>query len=230
MITEELLSYIDFNINDKSNRYYNSEGISVPRVTEILSSMMHSDTLMIWSNNLGLGGLKYKKELEKAALYGEQTHKCIELYLKEKTKSENNIAFLGYILWESVLNQKDIFIKPILIEERLTCEWFGGTVDAVLDINGKLYLVDFKTSNHVTFKYFLQLAAYLYMLKRRNMHIDGVIVLQLDKHEPGFNEYLLNFSNENHKEFIDQCMQAFFSLVFAYYNIKRVENNYNQIF
>ena len=229
MYTTELMEKIDFSINDKSNRYYNSEGRSVPRVTEILSSMIHSDSLMYWANSLGFRGLKYKDELNRAADIGTNAHFAIEMYLREKLKTDN-IPFLGYILWEKVLNEKGLYINPILIEERLVCDWFGGTADAVLDINGRLFLVDFKTSNHVTFKYFLQLAAYLYMLNKRNIYIDGVIVLQLDKYEPGFNEYLLNFSIENHKEFMDQCMQAFFSLVFAYYNIKRVENNYGQIF
>ena len=215
MITTELLEKIDFDINDKSDRYYNSEGRSVPRVTEILSAMIHSDRLMIWANNLGLKGLKYLQELNRAAVFGTQAHSCIERYLKEKIKSEGNIPFLGYLLWESVLNNKGLFVNPILIEERLSCQWFGGTADAVLEIGGRLFLMDFKTSNHITFKYFLQLAAYVYMLRLRNYNIEGVIVLQLDKKNPGFNEYLLDFRNPEHVTFMDQCSQAFFSLAFT---------------
>ena len=64
MITTELMNYIDFDINEDTNRYYNDEGKSVPRVTEIISSMIHSDRLMIWSNRLGMRGLKYEKELD----------------------------------------------------------------------------------------------------------------------------------------------------------------------
>lgn len=230
MITTELLEKIDFEIYDKSDKYYNLEGKSVPRVTEILSSMIHSDRLMIWANNLGLRGLRYMQELNRAANFGTMAHFCIEKYLREKIKSENNIPFLGYLLWESVLNEKGLFINPVLIEEKLSCHWFGGTTDAVLDINGRLFLVDFKTSNHVTFKYFLQLAAYIYMLRLRRYNIEGVIVLQLDKKNPGFNEYLLDFKIPEHYQFMEYCSQAFFSLVFAYYNIKRVENEYNKIF
>ena len=230
MLTTELMSHIDFDINDSSNRYYNSRGISVPRVTEILSTMMHSDALMIWSNNLGLKGKRYMQELKRAADFGTQAHACIELYLKDKIKSENNIPFLGYLLWENILKEKGLFINPILIEEKLSCEWFGGTLDGLLNINDKLFLIDFKTSNRVTYKYFLQLAAYLYMLSLRNINPNGVIVLQLDKVEPGFNEYLLDFTIPDHKQFMDNCIQAFFALVYAYYNIKRVESEYSLIF
>lgn len=230
MYTTELLKHIDFDINEDTNRYYNREGKSVPRVTEILSTMIHSDRLMIWANNLGFRGLKYLKELERAASFGTQAHTCIEIYLKDKIRSESNIPFLGYLLWESVLNDKGLVVTPRLIEEKLSCDWFGGTLDALLEINGKLYLTDFKTSNHVTFKYFLQLSAYLYMLHLRGINPDGLIVLQLDKKVPGFNEYLLDFSIPDHKVFIDQCMDTFFALVYGYYHIKRVENHYNQIF
>ena len=230
LITTELMHYIDFDINEDTNRYYNDEGKSVPRVTEIISSMIHSDRLMIWSNRLGMRGLKYEKELERAANFGTLAHSCIERYLKEKIKSESNIPFLGYLLWESVLKEKGIEVKPVLVEEKLSCKWFGGTLDAVLDISDKIYLIDFKTSNHVTFKYFLQLAAYIYLLSLNGIYPEGVIVLQLDKKSPGFNEYLLNFSVPEHKMFIDHCMQAFFSILFAYYNMKRVENEFTHIF
>lgn len=224
------MNKIDFSINDNSNRYYNKEGKSVPRVTEILSAMLHSDALMIWSNNLGLRGLRYKEELKRAANLGTQAHFYIEQYLRDKIKSDSNTPFLGYILWEEALASKGLYIKPVLIEEKLQCKWFGGTCDAVLDINGKLYLVDFKTSNHVTYKYFLQLAAYMYMLRERGIIVQGVIVLQLDKKEPGFNEYLLDFSIPDHKQFMDHCMQTFFSIVFAFYNVKRIENEYIWLF
>lgn len=230
LLTTELLNTIDFSINDTTNRYYNKDGKSVPRVTEILSSMMHSDRLMYWANSLGFRGIKYKNELERAANAGTKAHSCIENYLKNKIRTDDNIPFLGFIMWEKILNHKGLLINPILIEHRLSCNWFGGTLDALFEIGGRFYVIDFKTSNHVTFKYFLQIAAYIYMLRENGYHVDGAIVLQLDKSEPGFNEYLLDFSIKEHNDFIVYCTQAFFALVYAYYNIKRVENEYKNIF
>ena len=100
-----------------------------------------------------------------------------------------------------------------------------------MNIGGKIYLVDFKTSNHVTYKYFLQLAAYRFMLRVvEGINVDGVIVLQLDKAEPGFNEYLLNFDNLEHLNFIEQCERTFLSLVYGFVNIRYTEMLFNQIF
>lgn len=221
---------IDFAINDNTDRYYNSKGISVPRVTDILSTMIHSDRLMYWANSLGLKGIRYGSEMNRVSTLGTNAHSCIEKYLREKIKTDDNIPFQGYLLWESVLNSKGLYIDPLYIEEKLVCEWFGGTADAVLSIGSHTYLVDFKTSNYVTYKYFLQLAAYRYMLRLRGIDVDGVIVLQLNKEEPGFNEYVLYSGISKHMKFMQDCENTFFSLVYAYYHIKNIEREYKEIF
>ena len=122
-------------------------------------------------------------------------------------------------------------IEIIYIEHKIVCKWFGGTLDALMRIGNKIYLVDFKTSNHVTFNYFLQLAAYRFMLKEvEGINVDGVIVLQLDKDEPGFNEYHLSFDIPDHLYFMENCQTAFLSLVFAFYNLQRIESGFNNLF
>lgn len=210
---------------------YQNNGKPVARVTEIISNMIHSDSLMYWANSLGFRGIKYKDELNRAANVGTEAHQAIEIFLKEKLSAENNIPFLGFKLWYDIVTKNiGIPIKVIFVEHTITCQWFGGTLDALLMIGDKIYLVDFKTSNHVTYKYFIQLSAYRYMLKNiEGIDIDGVIVLQLDKTEPGFNEYLLNFSIKDHLEFIDKCENTFLSLVYAYYNVKEIEREYSNI-
>lgn len=219
-------------INTKSSTYHNSEGQKVPRVTEILSTMIHSDALMYWANSLGFKGMKYKTALNNAANIGTEAHNAIESFLIDKLESLNNIPFLGFMMWYNIITQeKGIPIQVIYIEHSLSCQWFGGTLDGLLRIGSKIYLIDFKTSNHVTYKYFLQLAAYRYMIRiLEGINIDGVIVLQLDKDEPGFNEYLLDFSNINHLEFINHCEITFLSLVCGFYNINKAEMMYKTIF
>lgn len=219
-------------INTKSSTYHNSEGQKVPRVTEILSTMIHSDALMYWANSLGFKGMKYKTALNNAANIGTAAHNAIESFLIDKLESLNNIPFLGFMMWYNIVTQeKGIPIQVIYIEHSLSCQWFGGTLDGLLRIGNKVYLIDFKTSNHVTYKYFLQLAAYRYMLRiLEGINVDGVIVLQLDKDEPGFNEYLLDFSNINHLEFINHCEATFLSLVCGFYNINKAEMIYKTIF
>lgn len=230
MNNKDLMNQIDFSIS-VDTKQYDYHGKSVPRVTEILSSMIHSDRLMFWANRIGLKGLRYQTELNRAATFGTRAHKCIELYLKEKTESKDNIPFSGYLLWEEALREKNIMIEPIMIEKKVTTPWYGGTLDAILSINGRPFLIDFKTSNHVTFKYFLQLAAYLYALREQEqLNPVGVIVLQLDKSYPGFNEYLLDFNIPEHLVFMNQCIDCFFSILFAYYHTRRIEMGYKELF
>ena len=228
---KKALDNMDIIFNNDSSTYYNSNGIPVPRVTEILSRMIHNDSLMYWANSLGLKGLKYRDELNRAANIGTIAHSAIEKFLKKKIKTESNIPFLGYLMWYNLITQEaGLPIELIYSEHKITCNWFGGTLDCLMKIGGKIYLIDYKTSNHVTFNYFLQLSAYLYMLREvEGIYCNGVIVLQLDKNEPGFNEYLLDFSIEDHLVFINKCEQAFLSLVYAFYNISDVERSYKQI-
>lgn len=227
----DLLNDINI-ISDKNSSYINRFDIKVPRVTEIISSMLHSDGLMYWANNLGFKGIRYKTALKEAADIGSSAHSNIEMFLKEKIECDSNIPFFGFRMWYDILvEDMGLTVSIIYSEHKIVCDYFGGTLDALMNIDGKFYLIDFKTSNHVTYKYFLQLAAYRYMLRViEGINIDGVIVLQLGKDEPGFNEYLLQFSIENHRVFMDECENAFLSLVYAYLNIKRIEEHYKEIF
>jgi len=204
----------------------------VPRVTEILSSMMHSDALMYWANNLGFQGIKYKTALNRAANIGTEAHNTIERFLRGKLSvmETENIPFKGFYLWYNNLIQLGYNVDIVGLEVRLSCKWFGGTYDMLIKINNKLFLVDFKTSNHVTEKYFLQLAAYRYMLALKGIFIDGVIVLQLSKDSPGYNEYLLDESIYEHKLFMENCTRTFLSLVYAYYNIYYIKKEFKALF
>ena len=58
---------------------------------------------------------------------------------------------------------------------------------------------------------------------------DGCIVLQLSKNDISYNEYVLNFCIPEHLQYINDCEMAFLSMVFAYYNISKVENDFNNI-
>lgn len=240
---KKLLEEMNINIDiHDSNYMYN--GVVVPRTTHILSSMLHEEYLMQWANVLGLyKRKKYEEERDKAAFIGSCTHESIEYYMKNSSynlesfeirdiQSRNMIenAIKSYILWYETITKENI-VEVIGQEQQLVCPWFGGTYDMIISINGRKYLVDFKTSNHIGYKYFLQMAAYKFMLNNYyNFEIDGVIILQLDKKSISFEEYVLDFSNTQHKIFIEECTKTYLSLVYAYYNRLNIENMYKQIF
>ena len=229
---EEILDKIgseDWYKNNKS-KYINSNGYYIPRVTEIISKMISNDILLYWANSLGFKRLKYKDVLNKAANIGTEAHSAIEKFFKDKFKTDNNIPFLGFLEWYNDIETSGLQIEPIFIEKELICNLFGGTLDALLRIGGRVFIVDFKTSNHVTYSYFLQLAAYNYILKLLGINVDGVLVLQLDKEAPGYNEYILDFSYIEHATFFNNCETAFLSLLYGFYNIYNIERQFGVIF
>lgn len=219
----------DTNILKLKEEKYFHNGIAVPRVTEIISKMISEEYLMYWANALGFKHQSYKKTLNTAADIGSESHDLISRFLKGEAFTSGNIPYLGFRKWWMDISSSNN-LKVIGSEQPLTCPYFGGTYDLLLEINGLLYLVDFKTSNHVSYKYFLQLSAYKYMLEEQGYNIAGCIILQLDKKSIEYTEYPLIFSNPYHKEFIDNCFNTFLSLVYGYYNISKCEEMYNNIF
>ena len=219
----------DIAIYDNESSRYTYNGVSVPRVTEIIQKMIHEDSIVQWSNSLGFRHISYTKALNEAAVFGTKTHSTIEHYLKENTKPEHSFsAFESFLRWWEDIN-RDNKVEVIGQEEKLVSQFFGGTYDLLLRINDVIYLVDFKTSNHVTYKYYIQLAAYNYMLKEKGIQIGGVIILQLDKKVPSYNEYFLNLSDPRHKEYFDFCERTFLSLVYGYYHVKYLENKFKDL-
>ena len=218
------------------NTKYLYNGKPVPRTTEILSKMIHSDSLMYWANSLGFKHKSYKNTLNEAAYIGTECHDSIDEFINTgeindlfKYDSARN-AYESFMKWWNDIHINGNTVEVLKNEFPLVCKYFGGTLDGLYKINNKIYLVDYKTSNHVTFKYCLQLASYRYMLREEHgIELDGCIVLQLSKNSIGYNEYVLDFSNPNHLTFIDECERAFLSLVYAYYNVVYIEDRYKQI-
>ena len=239
---EKLLNEIDKNVIGDPKYFYN--GNQVPRVTEILSSMLHEDYLMTWANNIGLyQRQKYSEVIDKAANIGTLSHDLVEQYISFEENRIDTIKIDDYSVYKAVNNCVKSFeiwyndvrqccssFNVIGMEETITCPYFGGTYDFLVEINGRNWLIDFKTSNHIGYKYALQIAAYKYMIENtKNITIDGGIILQLSKKRPEFHEYVFDFSNENEKKFIDDCLQCFFSIVYSYFWRVKIENEFKTI-
>jgi len=224
---------LDINIEDKNN--YNFENKSVPRVTKILSNFGDTEGLCIWANSLGFRRIRYKQELLRTANIGSETHKMIEDHINDKIIThieygEAGVAYKGFKLWWNDIATNNV-IDIIYTEHTIICEYFGGTLDALIKINGKIYLIDWKTSNHITSKYFIQLAAYRYMLKHmENINIDGCIILQLDKKVVGYEEYFLPLDNDINITFINECENVFMSFLYSYLLYNKIDNDFNNIF
>ena len=226
---ESYMENIPSNVEISGDRYtYN--GVNVPRVTEILSAMWYSEGLMHWANSLGYKKQSYTKVRDEAANTGTIAHDSIEYFLKtgkdpdiQNAKSLN--AYCAFKEWYSMLQKNGHTTEVLGMEEKLTCPWFGGTYDLLLNIDDKLCLIDFKTSNHISEKYYMQIAAYKYMLALKNITPVYAIILQLDKNAPVYYEYMIDFSNQDHSTYMQYALQSFFLICSAYYNRLYLENN-----
>lgn len=210
---------------DLDSRYSYNDYI-VPRVTQI-TSMIHDEYLMKWASSLGYRHISYETKRDEAASYGTITHNAINEYLLDKTPEETNLAYEGFLKWWEIVTKEGNQVRIIGSEESLSCPYYGGTYDLLVEINGLVYLIDFKTSNHINYKYMLQLAAYRSMIRSsKNIELGGCIILQLDKKELGFSEYLVNLSIQEHREFMDNCEVTFNQLAKSYIMVEHIKQAY----
>lgn len=215
---------------------YSYKGYKVPRVTSVLSDMLNEEYLITWANNVGL--FQRKKHTfyrNKATTIGSAVHNAIQEQIQfevnpdfenikdGKDRQAATLSYNAFNDWWSIVKDKS---RVILEEYTLITEYCGGTLDLLININGKLYLLDFKTSTQISFKYYVQLAAYRRMLYELMGYIvDGVIVLRLDKKNGKFEESILDFSNYDDLYFISQCDSLFIAILYGYYNRVWIESS-----
>ena len=214
---------------------YKFHGKNVPRVTVILTEMQSDQGLLRYSNYLGFKHIDYKQMLDNASAIGRATHSFIESYIQKKedykapVRQEVINCTNAFMDWWKMLNLH-YKVKVLSEEQPLTCPWFGGTFDLLLDIEGKRVLVDFKTSNHITHRYFIQLAAYRYLISYNyNMNIDMCVILRLDKENGSYEMSTVDLSLPEDYEFMEYCTYAFFSQVNNYYSLARVKHMFNKL-
>lgn len=234
-----ILEQLDFEIDIKDPKYFYN-GNPVPRVTAILSAMLNKDYLLKWANSLGWRRKSHEKERDLAAEIGTYVHNAIEQYMVNGVELDTTVIPIHYkdkvingyesfkLWWSKITSRNEIEI--VACEKELVCPWYGGTCDFIIKINGKYFLGDFKTSNNVSYEYFLQLAAYRNILRLENIELSGCLILQVDKNEVAFEEYVLMFEQPDHYQFIEQCFTTFNSLVYAYYNRLESEKQFKNIF
>lgn len=204
----------------------------VPRVTQIISSCMHEDYIVQWANSLGFRHMSYKATLNTYAEYGTTVHEALEKYIKGEELPPNvpmNPINAFEKWWANISSNNEV--KVLGQEFKLSCPYYGGTYDMLLSINDKPWLIDFKTSTHISFRYCLQLAAYREMLRYNNIaDVSGVLVLRLFKDKPLYEEFVLDMNNEEHKIFLDNCSKLFHSMVYQYWWRNYLEKEYQRIY
>jgi len=171
-------------------------GEIVPSVTQILNAVIAKPGLQKWANQLGLNNKNINDESRATLDIGKLLHAYIQADLEGAvvdevgyTQEQINLAkqsFAQYLRWKDSRQIKTIKTEYVTVSEKYR---FGGTIDALLEIDGELTLLDWKTSNYISLDYKLQIAAYLYLLNEQNIMPSRVGVLRLPKTDGGFEYY-----------------------------------------
>ena len=147
-------------------RYYRRNGQYYPSVTYVLGYYPKGKFFEDWLKKVG-----YASEyiVKKAAEEGTLVHGMIEEYLNGAELNFLNKygspqydpdvwqMFLKFVEFWELYNPKLIEIEVHLFSDELKV---AGTCDIICEIDGKLWLLDFKTSNHIQPTYELQTAVY----------------------------------------------------------------------
>jgi len=137
-----------------------------PSVTYVLSYFPKGKFFENWMKDVG-----HNSDIiaRKAADEGTETHEAIEKFLNGEELvwiNEYGKAKYNLIVWQMILRFADFWntVKPRLIatEQHIFSDeyQYAGTIDLVVEIEGKIWLLDIKTSNSLHTSYDLQLAAY----------------------------------------------------------------------
>lgn len=170
-------------------RYYlTDDGDYVPSVTTYLEAYPKSYAYYEWLKSAGENADEIR---DAAGRRGSVVHGLTERYDNgEEISVLDDNGYIGYRLSEWNMFEKYVEFrfkhKTAIVHNELNIVSpvlrMGGTIDRVMKINGKLYLVDIKTSNAVHNHYWLQIAAYKKMLeeKQPDLKLDGVAILWLN--------------------------------------------------
>jgi hypothetical protein len=184
-------------------RYVNKDGIQIPGVTTI-RGILNKPALVKWANNLGLQGIDSSKYRDKAANIGTLAHLMVQNHLSgvkgdyseysadDITNAEN--ALISFFEWE---NNNDI--EPIFLEKQFISELhqYGGTIDCYAKLNGKLTLLDFKTSSGIWPEMLHQVAGgYHQLLIENGLEVEQIRILRIGRSEDeGFEDHVVTNAN-----------------------------------
>ena len=191
---------------DEQSHSYRVDGLRIPSVTRIVDGCFPKN-LHEWV--AVVGGEEYNRITDEALRIGNDTHKFIEdfiTYGHTCGDPDEHIApsIEAFMAWDEKYQP-----KWMSSERKIYCDKhkYAGTVDAVAQINGRVCVIDFKTSKKIYKPYHLQVTAYAQAIKR----IDGLrrwplgIILRLDK-ETGQYDCKV-FEPRDHFEMFVNCMK-----------------------
>ena len=175
------------------SRYYRRNGEYYPSITYVLQYYPKGKYFEDWLKQVGFSA---DHIVRKASEEGTQVHEMIENYLNGKELNfldEHDNPRYNPDVWQMFIKFVDWWeeYKPTLIEAEvhLFSDKYkvAGTCDLVCELNGELWIIDFKTSNHLQTTYDLQTAVYAQCFEEcfgKKVDRTGILWLKSSKRGP----------------------------------------------
>lgn len=145
--------------------YQGSSGNWLPSVTAVIDVYPKGQNFVRWLMQVGMNA---KQIIEEAGIVGSNVHAAIDFFLKgqEIAYMKDGKEIYTWEEWVLICKAMEFFnnFSPkILVHEfsfAIDEFGYGGTIDIICEINGEIWLIDYKTSNMIHQTAFLQVAAY----------------------------------------------------------------------
>ena len=170
-----------------SRVYQTPEGNSYPSVTTI-TGLLNQKAIQEWRARVGE---KVANEISnRAATRGTRVHQLCEDYLSNK---DVQVDMFDHAMWQSFKPLLDRINNIHALETPLYSDHLAvaGTVDCIAEWDGRLSIIDFKTSRRVKTldhiaNYFMQCSAYAVAFEERtNIPVDQLVILMaVDDEDP----------------------------------------------
>ena len=163
----------------KAKTGYEIDGVWYPRVTSIVSIKAKPALYKFYADQ---GSFSMAESIKsKSADEGTLIHETIEAILGGKSvaiPSSIKPAVDAFVEFK-----KKNEIVPMKVEERVVSKnhWYAGTVDVIGKLNGRLGILDIKTSYSIYRDYGLQTAAYVEAVRENNIFPTTRWVLRIDQ-------------------------------------------------
>ncbi len=169
------------------NRFYEFNGELYPSVTTILDAYPKGPAFFEW---LKMAGEKADEIRDQFGKRGSVVHNLTEQYdngfpVALMSDSGPQYTSMEWAMFERYIEFSKRFSPEILgIELNYASAElkFGGTLDRIIKLNGKLILIDIKTANYLHNHFWLQMSAYVKLFEEKNpgQKIDDIAILWLN--------------------------------------------------
>lgn len=161
--------------------YITPEGKKYPSVTTVLG-ILSKDSIIEWRRRVGEE--EANRVSRKATNFGTRIHSIVEDYLNNKEPQYELYEGMIFSAFQKELNRIDNILcqESTLYSDLLQV---AGRVDCIGEFDGKLSIIDFKTSNRPKdeediLSYFLQLTMYSLMLEEMTgIVIPNIVILMV---------------------------------------------------